>query len=286
VNSELEPEIINRRGFLKWIGGVVFVAAGATFAAYKLGVGPFKTVPNISPTFSNDLTSQWVQAGVNAVPAIEKDVDSAGSIVSSPTQPGYFQTEFILPAQLQAGDQVKIDWKPATIYKNTPEAATIKSVLDITFARKGTQITSGILDKDVKIIEVLKNPLYIVNDVPYFFGVTIRVTRNDGTKYEVYFCEPEDVRRLKPLPILDDAPQLEEETVRVGNHNVIRIKNIDQPGKIIDANTPLVETVSNNAVIEWGPGDQSYTTASKILVFDKVNFLTSSTNQLEYLPQP
>jgi hypothetical protein len=211
-------------------------------------------------------------------------MNSAGSIISSPTQQGYFQTELIFPALLQTGDQVNIKWKPFTIYKNTPEAATLKSWYDITLERPGTQIMSGILDKDARTIEVFKNPLYVVDNVPYFYGITIRVTRNDGFKYEVFCYEPEDVRRLKPLSILDDAPQLEEETVQVGNHTETRIINIDQPGKIINADTPLMETVEKNTVIEYGTGDQGYTTKSKVLVFDKVNFLTNKNNQLEYLP--
>jgi hypothetical protein len=242
--------------------------------------------PVIPLVFNNGLESQYIKAGVNAAPATKEDMNSAGSIISSPTQQGYFRAELIFPALLQTGDQVKIAWKPFTIYKNTPEAATLKSRYDFTIERKGTLVTSGILDKDVKTIEVFKNPLYVVDNVPYFYGITIRVTRNDGSKYEVFCYEPEDVRRLKPLSILDDAPQLEEETVQVGNHTETKVINIDQPGKTINADTPLMETVAKNTVIEYGIGDQGYTTKSRVLVFDKVNFLTSKNNQLEYLPQP
>jgi len=258
-----------------------------TLHPWGIGLDKYGNIPeNIPSTFDNNAETNIVGAGINAAPATKEDMNSVGNIVSSPAQQGYFQTELIFPGLLKAGDQVKIAWKPFTIYKNTPETATLKSWYDITFGRPGTQITSGILDKDAMTIEVFKNPVYVVDNVPYFYGITIRVTRNDGSKYEVFCYEPEDVRRLKPLSILDDAPQLEEETVQVGNHTETRIININQPGKVINAGTPLMETVAKNTVIEYGTGDQGYTTKSKILVFDNVNFLTNSNNQLEYLPQP
>jgi len=240
----------------------------------------------ISPTFDNNINTQVIKAGVNAVPATEEAMNSAGNIISSPTQQGYFQTELIFPALLQTGDRVKIAWKPTTIYANTPEAATLKSWYDITIERNGVQLASGILDKDVKTMEVFKDPVYVVGNVSYFDGITIRVTRNDGSQYEVGFTEPEDVRKLKPLPILDDAPQLEEETVQVGNHTEDRIININQPGKIVNADTPLLETVGTDTVLEYGLGDQHFTTTNQIMVFDEISFLTNSNNQMEYLPQP
>ena len=74
--------------------------------------------------------------------------------------------------------------------------------------------------------------------------------------------------------------------MQVGNHTEDRIVNIDQPGKEINADTPLVETVGKDTVVEYGIGDQGFSTDSTVLVFDQVNFLTDSNNQLEYLPQP
>ena len=138
----------------------------------------------------------------------------------------------------------------------------------------------------MQTIEVFKNPVYVVNNVSYFDGITIRVTRNDGSKYEVALNEPEDVRRLKPLPILDDAPQLVWEDVQVGDNYETKVINIDQPGKIINADTPLSGTTTKNAVIEYGLSNHGVTTSSKIMVFDIFTFLTISNNQLEYLPQP
>jgi len=239
----------------------------------------------ISPKFDNNTNTQVIKAGVNAVPANEEDINSAGNIISSPTQQGYFQTELIFPALLQTGDRVNIAWKPVVIYANTPETATLKSWYAITIERNGTQLVSGILDKDAQTIEVFKNPVYVVGNVSYFNGITIRVIRNDGSKYEVSLQEPEVLRKLKPLPILDDAPQLEEETIQVENHTEDRIVNIDQLGKIINADTPLVETVGNNTVLDYGIGDQGYTTHSKVLVFDQVNLLNDN-GKMEYIPQP
>ena len=66
----------------------------------------------------------------------------------------------------------------------------------------------------------------------------------------------------------------------------MRIKNADQPGKLVDATTPLLETTAKNAVVKYLLSDHSYATTQEILVFDKANFLTNADNQLEYLPQP
>ena len=65
------------------------------------------------------------------------------------------------------------------------------------------------------------------------------------------------------------------------NRTILRINS-----QIINADTPLLETAAKNAVIEYGLSNHGVTTSSKIMVFDKFNFLTNTDNKLEYLPQP
>jgi len=241
----------------------------------------------ISSTFNNELETQSIKAGVNAVPATEADMNSISNVISPSDKQGYFRTTVSFPGLLQPGDQVKVERKPQVFNSvQFPEPVTLNSRYNLTFERAGTQLASGIIDKDAKTIEVFKDPYVIKAGVPYFHGITIRVTRSDGTIYEIGYSSPEDIRDLKALPILDDAPVLEWETVKEGDFTVSRIKNADQPGKLVNSTTPLLETTAKNTIVEYIISGGKFTTSQETLKFDYSSFLTDANGKLEYLPQP
>jgi len=252
---------------------------------------PLDWIKNLNPdvplTFDNNADITIVKAGVNAVPITESDMNSVDNVISPSNRQGYFGIDLVFPALLQTGDQVKVERKPLVFNSvQFPEAVTLNSRYDLTIERAGTQLTSGIIDKDAKTIEIFKDPYVIKAGVPYFHGITIRVTRNDGTIYEIGYSSPEDIRELKALPILDDAPILEWEEVQVENYTIARIKNADQPGKLVDATTPLLETTAKNTIVQYIISGNNFTTRQETLIFDNSIFLTDANGKLEYLPQP
>ena len=273
--------------------GVPVVLGLAALGGYEAAVNGIIDVPgihqsvDIAPIFNNELTSQYIKAGVNAVPVTETDMASAGEVISPSDKQGLSTVKIVFPGLLQPGDQVKIDQAPLNVtFAGSPDIITLKCWYNFTFANSGKELYSGVIDNDAKTIEVFKKPYIVKGGVSYFNGIIIRVTRNDGTTYEIGCSSPKDIRNLKALPILDDAPTIELETVHVGDHDEVRTKNANQPGKLVSKRTPLVVTTSPNTTVEYGYSDSNITTTKEILVFDKTSLITDANGQLEYPIQP
>jgi hypothetical protein len=300
VTETEEPKIkqswIKRRG-VRIAGAVLAASALLGGVAYVLDRSGIVDIPGIhqskeiSSIFDNNLDIQYIKAGVNAVPATESDLNSVDNVISPSNKQGYFDIDLVFPALLQAGDHVKVEKESFTLFPGFPEkTTTITSRYLLTIERAGTQLTSGVIDKDAKTIEVFKLPYVLKASALYFHGITIRVTRNDGTTYGIGYSSPEDIRNLKALPILDDAPILEWEEVQIGDFKVARYKNQDQLlGKFVDITTPLLETTVKNTVVEYVTGVDDITPSPnqrKVTIFDNASFLTDANGKLEYFPQP
>lgn len=127
-------------------------------------------------------------------------------------------------------------------------------------ANKGTEIIPGIVDSEIASMEVFKNKPFIT-DKEYFGGVTVKVTRRDGTQYSVGYMSPDDVRSLVPLPILDNAPTYED------------TKDLmSKKGLLITETTHIMKTGIDDAKIRLG--------ASRIFSTMSVSNSTFSTIQL------
>lgn len=250
----------------------------------------------ILPTFENKTVNQVVQAGINAAPVTENDLASITTDIVKSSLPDKQPTlnNLIFPVMLEPGDRIDITKKQGgggggAFDTNTGKTVNLPAVTggyDFLIPRKGTQLTAGLLDKQAKTIEVFKLPPYIVRGMPYFHGIVIIVTRNDGYKYQVSLTSPEDVRFLKPLPILDDAPTLEEELIIKGNSTRLTWKNKDQRGKIISGTTSILETGRANASVSYdlniGGLFEEYATFG----FNDISFAADSNNRLKFIPQP
>jgi hypothetical protein len=255
----------------KWlIGTVVFALATGTYAVgvkdavdnhnltVKQALGhPFgwgaENVELVSTIHDLNENKQTIQAGMNARPATSEDLAKIQDniIPSTVTEENGLQAlpQFILlnPFELQDGDTMSVSLSKS---KGGFDSVTGKMVepprvfnLEFTCSAKERKIIPGIIDPKASSFEAFKNKPFVINKEEYFGGVTIKVTRTDGSMYYVSYSSPNDVKSLNPLPILDGAPTITDKNWLL------------QEGVPITGVTPIMETGIDNAVISFSASE-------------------------------
>lgn len=237
-------------------------------------------VPSV---YDSNADKQTIKAGVNTQPITDADLAKIETNITPPPNPleehglpALPEFNLLTPFLLKEKDQIDI-------FKGYSgpgvDVATGKVVeplhagfLRFTVAREGTEVMSGIVDPELKLIEAFKNKPFVVNGREYFGGETLKITRTDGTQYYVSFSSPNDVRALTPLPVLNDAPTiLDKDWVK-------------QKGVQITATTLTMATGIPNAPINVYIYRISPTMSINDSAFAAIKMFTSSNNKALYIP--
>lgn len=162
----------------------------------------------ISPVFDNKADRQVVKAGVNAVPATEKDI---GNIVNGPLPPLITKDSpsvdilMVLPKHLNPGEQTNIQ----NIHRNfkaTPEEPENRTIGKRVVYNRGEKVSIPIIE-GIKQVEVFQNKPYIIDNKPYFTGLTLKYYGPGQNIYKINISTP-DARALSPSDTTKDAPIL------------------------------------------------------------------------------
>lgn len=250
--------------------------------------GLFNKETPVSPSFNNRLDKQVVAVGINAKPLAEDETLPITHIVPSQDSHYPILNDILFPVILQKNDRVTITKKHGItdfVHMETGERFKKPPYVvgyDLGINRKGTQLIIGTLDKEAKTIEVYKRPLRLVDGQLYLTGILAKITRNDGSRYDVSIISS---GYFNALPVLDDAPQLEQELIDERDHKRLVYKGLglDQPGKIISPTQPLVKTPVGGLIIMYHITSVK-SAEGEDFNFEDLNFNLAE-NNIRYLPQ-
>jgi len=146
-------------------------------------------------------------------------------------------------------------------------------VVKFTVSDQGTEMIPGVIDPKAASIEVLKYDPKIMNGQKFFFGSTIRVTRTDGTRYQMAYVTPDDVRSLVPLTSIDNAPVMDSDE---------KIRTF-QKGLSVSADTHIMKTNIPNAMIDLLIAEiPTETQPNHVDFFSGIRFMESSDGKMLY----
>lgn len=170
----------------------------------------------VPPTFDNKAKNAIIKVGVNTEFVDTEDLTKIKENIIKPlheqenglpTLPTFM---LLNPILSEEGDIISISklTMPEGIDTSTGKVIEPQYIgaYKLNVANKDREIMPGIIDPKATSIEVFRKSPIVLDGKEYFGGVTILITREDGSKYAVGFRAPEDVRSLVPLPILDGAP--------------------------------------------------------------------------------
>ncbi len=241
---------------------------------------------DVPSVFDRNADEATIKAGVNAEPVTDADLAKIKTNITPPPNPleehglpALPEFNLLLPFILQDGDRIDMSkgYSGPGVDVDTGKVVEPRHAgfIKFTVAREGTEVTSGIYDPEATSIEVFRKKPFVVNGTEYFGGVTIKVTRKDGTQYGGGYFSPKDVRGLTPLPILNNAPTFED------------TKDLmSKKGIIVAYDTPIMKTGIANAPIQFGASRISSTNSVNEIFFGNFQPFLSPDDRVLYKKQP
>lgn len=282
TNSKLSG---SKRGISRIVVAVL-VLGGLGGGVYLANYFGFIDIPGIHQTINIPSKYEKVTVGLDTEFVTNEEL---AKIIDNITPPANQTDEnglqmlpqftLLTPFILQDGDQIGMSNRyigPGV------DMATGKAVeprysplIEFIVPKKGTEVITGIFDPKSVSVEVFKNPPWITNK-EYFGGVKIRVTRQDGSKYQMSCYSQEDYRSLVPTSVLDNAPQADKD------YQVW----LTQKGLLVTGNNPIMKTNIDNAVISVLISRISSSRSTNDLFFSEIKLFQSSNGKILLPSEP